>query len=107
MGFHDGHEGTSSAPPAGFDAAAYRAGHTAGWERRRREITAEPYNFLFHVLRDENATTSDRIAAAIALMQHHRLADLDLTDGVGGCAAGSVIGAGREQVESITAYWCK
>jgi len=87
MGFHDGHEGTSSAPPAGFDAVVYRAGHTAGWERRRREIAAEPYNFLFHVLRDENAATSDRVAAAIALMQHHRLADLDLTDGVGECAA--------------------
>ena len=58
----------------------------AGWERRRREIVAEPYNFLFHVLRDENAATSDRVAAAIALMQHHRLADLDLTDGVGAAA---------------------
>jgi len=83
MGFHDGHEGTSSVPPAGYDAAAYQAGHTAGWERRRREITAEPYNFLFRVLRDENAITSDRIAAAIALMQHDRLANLDLIDGAG------------------------
>jgi hypothetical protein len=78
IGWNDGLSGQSSAPPTGFDSLSYGAGYAAGRERRQREIALEPARFLYAVLHDEQTATPDRIAAAVALMQHGRLADLDL-----------------------------